>query len=240
MPKICIPVMGRDILAIAEAARRACAAGADLIELRIDSLSSMPSVKEALEACRAVREAAPDTALLFTLRTQRDGGPGNSDTAAYEELLCMVCAEKVADAVDCELSAGKDVFERIVHSAHASGIAVVGSSHEFGEIGDMGRVQHWLEEQARLGADICKAAVMTHSRTQAMEAAYVMTRTGAGLEQPVIAIAMGPAGVITRIGAECMGSCLTFGTAGEASAPGQIDANTLRVSLETVHAACGK
>lgn len=240
MPKICIPVMGKDVQAIAEAAKRAYAAGADLIELRIDSLSAMPGVKDALEACHAVREAAPDTALLFTLRTQRDGGPGDSDPAAYEALLCTVCAEKAADAIDCELSAGTDVFEKIVSAAHASGTAVVGSSHEFGEIGDMSRAQHWLEEQARLGADVCKAAVMTRSRTQAMEAAYVMTRTGEALEQPVIAIAMGPAGVITRIGAECMGSCLTFGTAGEASAPGQIDANTLRASLETVHAACGK
>lgn len=240
MPKICIPVMGRNVYALAEAAKRACAAQADLIELRIDSLSPMPCIQDALEACRAVREAAPDTALLFTMRTRRDGGPGDSDAEAYEALLCAVCSAHAADAVDCELSAGEAVFKRIVSAAHASDMAVVGSSHEFGEIGDMNRAQYWLEEQARLGADVCKAAVMTHSRTQALEAACVMTRAGEAMEQPVIGIAMGPAGVITRIGAECMGSCLTFGTAGEASAPGQIDAQTLRASLQTVHMACKK
>ena len=41
-------------------------------------------------------------------------------------------------------------------------------------------------------------------------------------------------GIVTRIGAACMGSCLTFGTAGEASAPGQIDAVRLRAALEIV------
>ena len=55
----------------------------------------------------------------------------------------------------------------------------------------------------------------------------------------VIAIAMGPAGVITRIGGACMGSCLTFGTAGEASAPGQLDAKKLRTVLEIVQEAIG-
>ena len=50
----------------------------------------------------------------------------------------------------------------------------------------------------------------------------------------MIAIAMGPAGIVTRIGAACTGSCLTFGTAGEASAPGQIDAVRLRAALEIV------
>jgi len=240
MPKICVPVMGADVQALAQAAHRACRAQADLIELRIDSLSPMPDVKLALEACRAVREAAPDTPLLFTLRTARDGGPADADVQAYEALLCAVCAAQAADAIDCELSAGEAAFRRVVRAAHESGVAVVGSSHEFGEIGDMARAQHWLEAQAMLGADVCKAAVMTRSKAEAMEAACVMTRTGEALDRPVIAIAMGPAGVITRIGAQCMGSCLTFGTAGEASAPGQLDAKTLRAVLNTVYAAYGQ
>ena len=56
------------------------------------------------------------------------------------------------------------------------------------------------------------------------------------LEAPLIAIAMGPLGVITRIGGAFMGSCLTFGTAGQASAPGQIDTLKLRAALEVFHA----
>lgn len=235
MPKVCVPVMGADTGAIAQAAARAAQAKADLIELRIDSLSAAPECGEAIDACRAAR--ACGLPVLFTLRTQRDGGPGTADAAAYEALLCAVARSGACEAIDCELSVGEDAFERIAAAAHEAGAAVVGSSHEFGKIGDMNRAAEWLARQAALGADVCKAAVMTHSAAEAMEAMSVMTRAGEQLDRPMIAIAMGPAGVLTRIGAQCMGSCLSFGTAGEASAPGQIDAVTLRSVLETVYAA---
>jgi len=41
--------------------------------------------------------------------------------------------------------------------------------------------------------------------------------------------------VMTRMGGEAFGSCLTFGTAGNASAPGQLDARELRSVLEIIH-----
>lgn len=237
MPKVCVPVMGGSLDALRQAARRAAHARADVIELRIDSLSPMPDADTALSACRAVREAAGDIPLLFTLRTARDGGPGSADAAAYEKLLCTLVKARAFEAVDCELSVGEEAFARIVRAAHAAGVSVVGSSHEFGEIGDMARAADWLARQQELGADVCKAAVMTRDRVQALEAALTMTRMGETLRVPMIAIAMGPAGVLTRVCCECMGSCLTFGTAGEASAPGQTDAAALRAAMDTIHAA---
>ena len=111
---------------------------------------------------------------------------------------------------------------------------LVGSSHEFGEIGDMQRAAQWLKRQEALGADVCKAAVMTRTNAEAFALAQVYASVYEQLTIPMIAIAMGPAGIVTRIGAACTGSCLTFGTAGEASAPGQIDAVRLRAALEIV------
>lgn len=237
MPKICVPVMGRSIDEICMAAQRAADAGADVIELRIDSLDASPDAQTAVDVCSAVRGAAGEIPLLFTMRTARDGGAGSSDVQAYEALLTAVAAAGACDAIDCELSVGDEAFLRIVRAAHDAGIAVVGSSHEFGAIGDMNRAAQWLHRQAALGADVVKAAVMTKTREEALEAALALTRAGGQIAAPMIAIAMGPAGVLTRIGGACMGSCLTFGTAGEASAPGQIDAVKLRLALEIIDAA---
>ena len=232
MPKICVPVMGKTIEEIAQAAKRARDAQADIIELRIDSLSATPELDMAVAACNAVREQAPGTALLFTMRTGRDGGAGSADALAYEALLGGMIESGVCDGVDCELSVGREAFARIAQKAKAAGVTLVGSSHEFGEIGDMQRAAGWLLEQQELGADVCKAAVMTKTRVHAMEAALMFAKAKEILTIPMIGIAMGPAGTITRIGCESIGSCLTFGTAGEASAPGQIDARTLRRALE--------
>lgn len=239
MPKICVPVMGKTIPEIAQAAKRARAAQADIIELRADSLEAMPEKKTAIEACNAVREMAPETALLFTLRTIRDGGAGSADASAYESLLIAMAESGACDAIDCELSIGKAAFSRIAARAKAAGVALVGSSHEFGEIGDMQRAADWLLTQQALGADVCKAAVMTKTNTQALEAALMFARVKEQLDIPMIGIAMGASGTITRIGGAFMGSCLTFGTAGEASAPGQIDARRLRTALEIVDEAIG-
>lgn len=234
MPAICVPVMGRSIPEMAEAAARARAAQADVIELRIDSLTDRPRLREALDACAAVRENAEGIPLLFTLRTRRDGGAGTADAEAYEALLGAVMESRACDAADCELSVGEAAFARIAEKAKQTGVLLVGSSHEFGEIGDVRLAAHWLKRQEALGAGVCKAAVMTRTNAEAFALAQVYASVYEQLTIPMIAIAMGPAGVITRIGGACMGSCLTFGTAGEASAPGQIDAKKLRTALEIV------
>ena len=60
------------------------------------------------------------------------------------------------------------------------------------------------------------------------------------LTQPIIAISLGERGMSTRICAEAMGSCLSFGTAGAASAPGQMEAGALREALALVHRALAR
>lgn len=241
MPKICVPVMGKTPGELRAAASRAAQVGADMLELRIDSLSPMPDADEAAAVCREIREAS-GLPLLFTLRTVRDGGAGGADAAAYEALLMTAARCGACDAVDVELSVGEAAFARIARAAHGAGVPVVGSSHEFGQIADVRLAGNWLSRQAELGADVLKAAVMAHSRAEALELCLHMARAGEAEGRPYIAIAMGPSGVISRAACEAVGSCLTFGTAGEASAPGQMEAGMLRQVLLSIHGAmegCG-
>lgn len=233
-PAVCVPVMGKSLAELAASARQAAQAQADVLELRADSLCAMPEPQVAAAMCEAVREAAPGIALLFTLRTARDGGEGAAQCDAYEALLCALVEwrEPLFDALDCELSVGEAAFSRIVAKAHAAGISVVGSSHDFSRTPEEAQIVATLRTMERLGADVCKIAVMPQSRRD------VLTLMRAGLEAeetlcaPVIAISMGALGTLTRIGAQTLGSCLTFGAAGTCSAPGQMDARTLRGILE--------
>ena len=236
MPKLCVPVMGHTLEEIRTAAVRAAQAGADLMELRMDSLSPMPALEEACAACAAAREGG-GVPLLFTLRTTRDGGAGDPDAAAYEALLTGVARSGCCEAVDCELSVGDAAFARIAQAARAAGVALVGSSHAFYVVEDLETPARWLARQAALGADVCKAAVMAGGCVQALEAAWRMARAGGETGRPYIAIVMGAEGALTRAACECVGSCLTFASAGEASAPGQMDARALRSTLALIHGA---
>lgn len=234
---VCIPVMGDSLEALHMSAQRAKSAGADLIELRADSLCAMPDAALAQQMCACVRNAAPGLPLLFTLRTARDGGAGDADSAAYEALLCaLISAGKAAcDAIDVELSAGEDAFARIAQAAKHARLAVIGSSHDFDKTPDEVEICSRLSAMQRLGADVCKIAVMPHSRLDVISLMRAAAVSDEALRAPVIAIAMGPLGVMTRVCGEAFGSCLTFGTAGQASAPGQIDAKQLRGILEVIH-----
>ena len=54
-------------------------------------------------------------------------------------------------------------------------------------------------------------------------------------DRPFITMSMKKMGLISRLAGETFGSCLTFGTSGAASAPGQIDAGELSTILDLLH-----
>ena len=59
-------------------------------------------------------------------------------------------------------------------------------------------------------------------------------------DRPVITMSMAPLGTVSRLCGEVFGSAMTFGTAGQASAPGQIPAEELRQVLDILHRALGE
>ena len=87
-----------------------------------------------------------------------------------------------------------------------------------------------------LGADIVKFAVTPRSERDVLR---LLDATLAMKEDhnttPVITMSMGKLGVISRICGEVFGSAVTFGTAGKASAPGQLPANQLSIYLKSLN-----
>lgn len=235
--KVCVPIMGTCLKDIEAASAAARAAGADILELRADSMCAMPSIQLAAQMCNAVREGSEGLPLIFTLRTARDGGAGSAHCAAYEALLTALVTEHngLCDAVDVELSVGEAAFARIASAARGLGAAVIGSSHDFMKTPSCRDICARLAAMQRLGADVCKIAVMPENKLDVLELMRAAVLSEEELAAPIIAIAMGPLGVMTRVCGEAFGSCLTFGTAGKASAPGQIDARRLRSVLEVIH-----
>ena len=50
-------------------------------------------------------------------------------------------------------------------------------------------------------------------------------------DRPIVTMAMGGLGVVSRLAGQVFGSAATFGMVGKASAPGQVDAADLKVAL---------
>jgi 3-dehydroquinate dehydratase-1 len=115
---------------------------------------------------------------------------------------------------------------------------VVMSSHDFEKTPSRDEIVARLSAQQKLGADVVKIAVMPTSHRDVitlMDATELFVATDA--TRPVITMSMGGLGVVSRLAGETSGSCLSFGSAGASSAPGQIDAVTLMSILTLVHTA---
>ena len=86
-----------------------------------------------------------------------------------------------------------------------------------------------------LGGDILKLAVMPRDRIDVMRLMKVTTEMSQRINRPLITMSMGDLGKISRISGEITGSVMTFGTAGKASAPGQIALEELYQFLKELH-----
>lgn len=173
------------------------------------------------------------------VRIGTDGGPFIADDEWYGCVYEAVLTEGRADIVDLELFRDRAMIDRLVKLARKQGVKVIISDHEFNFTPDEDEIirRLMLEEQA--GADILKIAVMAHSPEDALA---VMSATAKMRHyhsaRPMLTMAMGRAGVLTRITGEGFGSDMTFASVGgKASAPGQIPAEDCLRVLETLHKA---
>ena len=86
-----------------------------------------------------------------------------------------------------------------------------------------------------LDADILKIAVTPNEIGDVARLLKITGRTSINYEKPLITMAMGKMGTVTRVAGEFFGSDVTFGVVGETSAPGQLQVRDLRLILETLH-----
>ncbi|MDL2232902.1 type I 3-dehydroquinate dehydratase [Ruminococcaceae bacterium OttesenSCG-928-L11] len=230
-PKVCAPLTAADEPALLREADTALAAGCDLVEWRADCFVGADTPAVALPVLQALRERLGETPLLFTLRTQAEGGNSALSPGAYAALCIAVAQSSFADAVDVEFSAGEAAVAETLAAAHSCGVPVVLSSHNFAATPSPDELAQKLAAMYAAGGDIVKLATMPQRFEDVLA---LMAATCAFHRQalcPVITMSMGEMGRISRISGGLTGSAVTFGVTGSASAPGQLAIDTLRQLL---------
>jgi len=244
--KVCVPLVRPDAAGLRDAVAALPLDVLDLVELRIDHLEGIerfgtdPGVATGVVAAlAALREALPDDVpVLATFRSRQEGGRHALPAEAYGDLLELLVGSGACDAVDVEMFTEPSTLARVVAGAHAAGVPVVMSSHDFAGTPPQAEIVSRLRTQQNLGADVVKIAVMPRT------ARDVLTLLAATEEfcsehatRPAITMAMGPLGTASRLVGESFGSCLSFGAVGAPSAPGQVDARELRTVIDVLHTA---
>jgi 3-dehydroquinate dehydratase/shikimate dehydrogenase len=182
---------------------------ADLFEIRGDLILDLD-----LLSLRRARTKP----LLFACRPESEGGRWR-DTEGRRRLTLLEAVKRGFDYVDVECRSG---FLDVMVEKAGNGLIV--SWHDLGAVPeDLGGLYRRMCE---CGADIVKIAVTPRTVADVGRVLRFAEETAQQGARPLVAIAMGPLGLVTRILAGRYGAPFTFASAapGTESAPGQIDA----------------
>lgn len=235
-PKIIISLMHSEASEACATAERGKQAGVDCFEWRGDFCRNVHDVSKMVEDVRLVAQAVPDNPLLFTFRSVDQGGQMDLPVAEYVALNRALIESGCIDMVDIESWIGDAAVSDLIAHAHAHDVAAVVSYHNFAGTPQTDWMVSLLVHMADLGADIPKIAVMAHTAADALrllaateEVARVHT------DKPLLTMAMGTQGSISRLSGELFGSALTFCALEASSAPGQVGVAQARLIMDAFH-----
>jgi len=231
-PLICLPLVAATEDYLCQAARKCLALAPDLLEWRVDFFTAVDDLEAVVAALAALRRELGDVPLIFTCRDVAEGGARRLDAAYRLRLAAMALISGQCDLLDVELAVGEEAIAALRPLAAASGVGLILSYHDFTATPDETAIFAKLRQARDSGAHIAKVAV-TPQKAEDLLALFAATcRARRELDLPLVTIAMGDDGRLSRIAGGLFGSDITFAAGTETSAPGQIAAGTLREAMQ--------
>jgi len=212
MTRVCVPVCEKTIDALESAAVRA-SEWADVVELRLDCLDSLEGFERVLN-----RVSCP---VILTLRPSEQGGHRELDQQTRKTFWQTAPRTDWWD-IESDLTLKRDSSNIIV------------SHHDFSGVpSDLTQI---YERLAATPARVVKIAVQANDIVDCVPIFQLLDRARVDGRE-LIAIAMGNAGIATRVLGPSRGAFLTYGALEEHSgtAPGQITAQKLRSVYRIEH-----
>ncbi len=234
-PIICVPIIKKSQEDIVKEAKKLVEKQVQMIEWRVDWFENAMSLEAIQDVLKEIRPLLENVMLLFTFRSKKQGGELAAEAPYLIKLYELAAKSGVVDLIDVEFFETKNP-RKIIRSIQSQGVAVISSHHDFDETPSEFVIHMILEQMAEGGADIVKLAVMPKNPLDVLSLLAATTKFKEGhKELPVVTMSMGRYGVISRISGETFGSCITFGSHEQPSAPGQLQMETLDKILNYLH-----
>ncbi|KAJ1695239.1 hypothetical protein LUZ63_011937 [Rhynchospora breviuscula] len=183
--------------------------GADVVELRLDCLSSLQPRSD-LERLLTNRPLPA----LVTYRPKWEGGEYDGDDETRLEVL-LLAVQLGADYVDVEFKVGEK-FLNLISGKKPENVKLIISSHNYEMTPSVEELGNLSASIQSLGADIVKIVTTANDISDEKQV-------------PIIGLVMKERGIISRLVCPKFGGYLTFGALnkGKESAPGQITGSEL-------------
>ncbi|MBE6507963.1 MAG: type I 3-dehydroquinate dehydratase [Methanobrevibacter sp.] len=211
--KIAIPIFQENCKDVIEVAQDCIEKGADILEFRIDALKE-PDIREIRQTIEEI-----NFPIIATNRINTEGGSFNGSEEERINILYECC--DLVDYVDIELQSNDEYINKIKET----GVTTIVSYHDFEKTPDLNEIMYIVEKEHELG-DIAKVAFMPQNLEDTLTILAVLSHC-----KDTIAISMGDLGSYTRVMASKFDSPITFAAGRDATAPGQIDIETMKALL---------
>jgi 3-dehydroquinate dehydratase I len=239
-PLICTPLVGKTRERVLAEAAAVIAKKPDVIEWRVDFFAAIGETDVVLETARALRSVAGKLPIIFTRRSSKEGGERIPiDDEKVVELYEAVSASRLVDFIDFEMGNDAEHIRRVRDSTRANETRLILSYHNFGYTPGVEFLVGRFLEAERLGADVAKVAVMPRDRSDVLNLLAATAQADDKAKIPLISMAMGPLGAVTRMVGGLFGSGLMFAVGEAASAPGQIPIGDLKTVYDIIRRARG-
>lgn len=237
-PAICTPITGKTVTEIREQVHALVRLAPDVLEWRVDFYEDIGATEKVLDVITDMKTKT-DIPLLFTIRSEREGGePISISENEKINLLKAVCEHSAVELVDYEVFNEKEYVQTVQKAAQKNGKQLVLSYHNFTETPATDKLLAIGKEMDTYGADFVKLAVMPQSKEDVFRLLELTWRLDKKVSGSVITMSMGELGILSRAIGWAYGSVLTFAVGVEASAPGQVPITELRKSIKSLQKLC--
>ena len=221
--KIVVPVMPRS-LEEAQAIDISRFHGVDIIEWRADVLPKDDIITVAPD----IFEKFAGHEIIFTIRTSKEGGQLTLTSEEYVGLIREIDAIYHPDYIDFEYYSHKDVFSQMLDFPN-----LVLSYHNFEEMPE--DIMEIFSELTSLAPRVVKIATMPKTEQEVLDLMnYTRGFKSINPEQEFATMSMGKLGRISRLASDLVGSSWTFASLDQASAPGQVSLNNMKLIQEVL------
>ncbi|WP_020617991.1 type I 3-dehydroquinate dehydratase [Paenibacillus daejeonensis] len=212
---LCVPLVSRTREQLIADAQSIMASRPDLIEWRVDYYEGYPQPAPILEALAALREIAGPTPIIFTSRHAEEDGLLDITAEDKFQLIDEVSGTGMIDLVDIELQYGATQIAKWRDLLHARNTKLIVSTHNFKTGWKPKQIREMLLSEQQAGADIVKLVTRVKNvRELADLSDAIHEARQTFLHVPVIAGAVGSVSPLMRVMGDCLGSDMTFVSAG--------------------------
>ncbi|MFC6182376.1 type I 3-dehydroquinate dehydratase [Lactiplantibacillus daowaiensis] len=239
-PKIGVTLTGQTRAQLLGQAAQVLTSAAQVVEWRLDQYTELDNRAELVNTAAQLRQVLGTIPVLATLRLPAAGGKLTIDAATYYQTYLTLVNNRAIDALDIDLTmVNASEFMPLTQQMRQYHIPLVLSRTYLTTMPTVGDLVKDYQALAAAGADIARLTAPTQSELDTLTLMTATAQARTQLTLPLIATAVGTLGRYAGVCGQLMGSSLTLGAVGRATAPGQLPVSRLKQTLQTLTPATG-